>query len=100
MFPLLQFFFLRLSTSILNKAIAILPRSKRWTSSRDIVEFDVPLLDSYSTRATNVFAKVELGRRDGWRSIGSGEGRELSVLSSSLRGTIRHHGIRQVTSIE
>jgi uncharacterized membrane protein len=37
---------------------------------------------------------VELGRRDGWRALGNGEGRELSVFSASLRGTVKRHGIR------
>ena len=39
-------------------------------------------------------AKVELGRRDGWKSLGEGHGRELSVLTATLRGNIRLEGLR------
>lgn len=62
----------------------------------DTIEFDVPLLNSYTPGTSKVLAKVELGRRDGWKSVGNGEGREISVLSSTLRGVIRHHGVRRV----
>jgi hypothetical protein len=43
-----------------------------------------------------VIANIEVGRRDHWRSLGAGEGRELSVLSANLRGTLRHKGVRCV----
>lgn len=39
-------------------------------------------------------ARIDLGRRDGWKSLGSGEGRELSVWNAALRGAVRRHGIR------
>jgi len=54
----------------------------------------VPLIDNFATGTNLVIAKVDLGRRDGWREIGRGEGRELSVYSATLRGTLRHQGIR------
>ncbi|KAF9650082.1 hypothetical protein BDM02DRAFT_1535313 [Thelephora ganbajun] len=54
----------------------------------------VPLLDNFATGTNLVIAKIDLGRRDGWKGIGRGEGRELSVYSATLRGTLRHHGMR------
>jgi hypothetical protein len=56
----------------------------------------VALLKSYAVGTANVLAKVQLGRQDGWKSIGHGEGREISVLSASLRGVVKHHGLRYV----
>jgi hypothetical protein len=56
----------------------------------------VPLMSNFVTMSNSVIAKVDLGRRDGWKGIGHGEGRELSVYSATLRGVLRHHGIRFV----
>lgn len=56
----------------------------------------VPLMESFVTVSNSVIAKVDLGRRDGWKGIGRGEGRELSVYSATLRGSLRHRGIRFV----
>lgn len=56
----------------------------------------VPLMDNIVTVSNSVMAKVGLGRRDGWKGIGRGEGRELSVYSATLRGALRYHGIRFV----
>lgn len=56
----------------------------------------VPLMDSFVTVSKSVIAKVDLGRRDGWKGIGRGEGRELSVYSTTLRGVLRHRGVRFV----
>lgn len=58
----------------------------------------VPLIDSFEIGSNPVIAKIDLGRRDGWKGIGRGEGRELSVYSATLRGTLRHRGIRGVVS--
>lgn len=41
-------------------------------------------------------ARVEVGRRDLWKTLGRGEGRELSVYSASLVGSVRHSGIKYV----
>lgn len=56
----------------------------------------VPLMDNFVSVSNSVVAKVDLGRRDGWKGIGRGEGRELSVYSATLRGVLRHRGIRFV----
>jgi len=65
-----------------------------WKSGPPVSTQHVHLMDEFMPRTSRVLAKVELGRRDGWKSIGNGEGRELSVISASLKGTIKHHGIR------
>lgn len=43
-------------------------------------------------------AYVEIGRNDQWRNLGSGQGRELSVVSASLRGVVVHSGLRYAFS--
>ncbi|KAG5653338.1 hypothetical protein H0H81_000960 [Sphagnurus paluster] len=43
-------------------------------------------------------AFVEVGRSDGWKSLGAGEGKELSIISASVRGSVVHHGIRGLVS--
>jgi len=53
----------------------------------------VPLIENFATGANLVIAKIDLGRRDGWKGIGRGEGKELSVYSAALRGTLRHRGV-------
>ena len=54
----------------------------------------IPLITSFTPGTSRVMAKVELGRRDGWKSLGEGHGRELSVLTATLRGNIRTEGLR------
>jgi hypothetical protein len=73
----------------------VLPPSKSlvWSSPK-LVNLDIVFLESHAPGASRVIARVELGRRDGWRALGNGEGRELSVFSASLRGTVKRHGIR------
>jgi len=54
----------------------------------------VSLMDNFATGTNLVMAKIDLGRRDGWKGIGRGEGRELSVYSATFRGNLRHRGVR------
>ncbi|PSS37586.1 hypothetical protein PHLCEN_2v602 [Hermanssonia centrifuga] len=58
------------------------------------VELHIPLLYNIDVGTRNAVARVELGRKDQWRTLGSGEGRELSVLSAFLRGVVVHNGLR------
>ncbi|KZT72782.1 hypothetical protein DAEQUDRAFT_663249 [Daedalea quercina L-15889] len=62
------------------------------------VDMDIPLLSSFSLDSKRVVARVELGRRDQWKSTGSGEGRELTVFSAMLRGVVVHKGFRGLIS--
>jgi hypothetical protein len=59
-------------------------------------KLNVPLIDKFVTDTDLVKANIDLGRSDGWKGIGRGEGRELSVYSATLRGTLRHRGVRYV----
>ena len=45
---------------------------------------------------SRALARVELGRRDLWKTIGDGHGRELAVISGAIRGAVLHHGVRYV----
>ncbi|KAI9461782.1 hypothetical protein HD554DRAFT_1487943 [Boletus coccyginus] len=58
-----------------------------------LIDLDVPLLSSYVPGTSKMNARIDLGRRDGWKSLGNGEARELSVWNAALRGAVRRHGI-------
>lgn len=60
------------------------------------MDIKIPLLASYTPGTSFVNAFVEVGRKDGWKAVGSGEGRELSVYSASLQGIVSHQGFRRV----
>ncbi|KAF9229132.1 hypothetical protein BS17DRAFT_689440 [Gyrodon lividus] len=88
-------------TTIKRPSIALAPPSKRGfllSSSPRLVDLDVHLLASYAPGTTKVNARIDIGRRDEWKGLGSGEGRELSVWTASLRGVVRRHGIRGLVS--
>src|SRR5712691_6987679 len=71
------------------------PSSFRW-SNPSTTTLKIPLLSSYVSGASDVVARIELGRQDGWKSIGSGEGKELSVLTAFINGRVRPQGVRLV----
>jgi len=52
------------------------------------------MLESFEADSSSLSARVEIGRRDDWKLLGTGQGRELSVISASLRGLAVPHGIR------
>ncbi|KIJ68602.1 hypothetical protein HYDPIDRAFT_106814 [Hydnomerulius pinastri MD-312] len=84
-------------TTIRKPSIALPPPSRRGfllSSPPRLVNLDIPLLWSYAPGTTKVNARVDLGRRDEWKNLGNGEGRELSVWTASLRGAVKRHGIR------
>ncbi|KAJ7596883.1 hypothetical protein C8J56DRAFT_1158896 [Mycena floridula] len=80
--------------SVRRAAIAIPPRNGFFNGPPSILAIAVPLWASYVPGTSYVYATVELGRKDGWRSLGNGQGRELSVLSAAIHGTVVHKGIR------
>ncbi|KAL6302157.1 hypothetical protein BKA93DRAFT_737358 [Sparassis latifolia] len=87
----------RTLASIRRPAIVLPPSSAPWSflyNRPGTVDLQIPLLTSFVPSTTRVIARIELGRRDQWKSIGSGQGRELSVLSAFLRGVVVHKGIR------
>ncbi|TBU62059.1 hypothetical protein BD310DRAFT_990344 [Dichomitus squalens] len=62
------------------------------------VNLELPMLNDFVVGTSRATARVELGRRDQWRTLGEGHGRELAVLSGSVRGFVRKHGIRGLIS--
>ncbi|KAF8481072.1 putative adipose-regulatory protein-domain-containing protein [Russula ochroleuca] len=87
----------RVLTTVRKPAIILPPSSFRLLNP-STTTLKVPLLSRYVSGASRVVARVELGRQDGWKSIGSGEGKELSVLTAFIRGTVRPQGVRGVIS--
>ncbi|KAG1825781.1 uncharacterized protein BJ212DRAFT_1316112 [Suillus subaureus] len=84
----------RTLTSIRKPAIVLPPtKSQVWPSPK-LVNLDILFLESHAPGVSRVIARVELGRKDGWKALGNGEGRELSVFSASLKGIVKRHGIR------
>ncbi|KAL5519052.1 hypothetical protein ACEPAH_735 [Sanghuangporus vaninii] len=63
-----------------------------------LVQLTVPLASSLITGVNRVKAHIELGRKDGWRTLGQGEGREVSVYAASLNGMVRPQGLRRAVA--
>ena len=72
------------------------PSSFRWLKPSTIT-LTIPLLSRYVSGVSRVVARIELGRQDGWKSIGSGQGKELSVLDAFIKGSVRPQGVRSVS---
>lgn len=70
------------------------PRTSFSLRKPSTISLTVPLLSSFLPGSSGVTAFVEIGRRDGWTSLGSKEGREISVISASIGGSVVHQGIR------
>jgi len=81
-----------------RKPAIILPSSSYLWSNPSTITLHIPLLSRYVSGVSRVSARIELGRRDGWKTVGSGEGKELSVLSAFIKGTVRPQGIRGIIS--
>ena len=62
--------------------------------SPSTIKVDIALLSQFIFGTSIVNARLELGRSDGWKGIGNGQGRELNVLEATLKGTVRPRGIR------
>ncbi|KAI9513040.1 hypothetical protein F5148DRAFT_1158281 [Russula earlei] len=83
--------------TVRKPAILLPPSSFLW-SNPSTMTLQIPLLSRYVSGVSRLTARVELGRQDGWKSIGSGEGKELSVLTAFIQGSVRPQGIRGVVS--
>ena len=55
---------------------------------------NIPMLYDVVIGTTRALARVEIGRRDQWKTLGEGYARELAVMSGAIRGAVQHHGIR------
>ncbi|KZP10541.1 hypothetical protein FIBSPDRAFT_801111 [Athelia psychrophila] len=83
---------------IRRPAIITPPHSSFWITRPSSVDLTVPLLTAFTPGTSQVVGRLELGRRDEWRNLGQGHGRELSVLSVSLRGVTKPEGLRGLIS--
>lgn len=56
----------------------------------------VPLLEGFSASSylSSLRARLQVGRQDGWTSVGRGEGKELVIVEAFARGKPRLSGIR------
>ncbi|CAA7259917.1 unnamed protein product [Cyclocybe aegerita] len=77
-------------------AIALPARSSFIFPKPITARVTVPLLHSFISSTPNVVAHIEIGRRDGWTTLGNGQGREVSIAQASLRGLAVPHGIRGI----
>ncbi|TFK30793.1 hypothetical protein FA15DRAFT_608275 [Coprinopsis marcescibilis] len=77
-------------------ALIVAPKAGWFYGAPNVVDIEVPLLSSFISGAVAMKANVTIGRLDGWKSLGQGEGREVNVLSASLRGLAVPHGIRGI----
>ncbi|KIK70837.1 hypothetical protein GYMLUDRAFT_296633 [Collybiopsis luxurians FD-317 M1] len=80
--------------SVRRPAITIPPKFSFFKTNPHLVTIDIPMLDSFVPGTRQLAVDIVIGRQDIWKSIGSGEGRELSVFSASLKGILAHKGIR------
>ncbi|KAI0639815.1 hypothetical protein C8Q77DRAFT_1083014 [Trametes polyzona] len=82
-------------------AIVLPPSASPWSliyNRPGTVDLNIPMLKDFVLGTTRALARVELGRKDLWRTLGEGHGRELSVLSGYIRGVVLHHGVRGLIS--
>ncbi|KAI0721221.1 hypothetical protein C8T65DRAFT_705269 [Cerioporus squamosus] len=78
-------------------AIVLPPYAAPWTylyNRPGTIDLNLQMLSDFVVGTTRALARVELGRRDQWRTLGQGHGRELAVLSGTIRGIVKHHGVR------
>ncbi|PPQ67035.1 hypothetical protein CVT26_009932 [Gymnopilus dilepis] len=75
-------------------AIALPPTSRLFFSTRTTSHINVVLLESFVPGKSGLSAHVRIGREDSWKTLGSGQGREVSVTSAYLRGLVVPHGVR------
>jgi hypothetical protein len=86
--------------TVSRPAIALPPKRAAFSLSAvpRLIDLDLPLLSSHVPASSRMNARIDLGRRDGWKTLGTGEGRELSVWNAALRGAVRRRGIRGLVS--
>ncbi len=58
------------------------------------IDLNIQMLSNFVVGTSRALGTIELGRRDQWKTLGEGRGRELAVLSGTLRGVVLHHGLR------
>ncbi|KAG8951631.1 hypothetical protein FRC04_005919 [Tulasnella sp. 424] len=59
----------------------------------------VPIFDSLVPGYGTVRAKIEVGRQDGWTTVGKGEGKELAVVQAFIKGNVKLRGLTAILAI-
>ncbi|KXN83891.1 hypothetical protein AN958_00971 [Leucoagaricus sp. SymC.cos] len=78
-----------------SRPALVLPPTPGWIfKAPNAINLDMMLFDSFIAKTSDILAYIEVGRRDGWKSIGPGQGREVSIMSAVLRGKEIPRGIR------
>ncbi|KAG5726131.1 hypothetical protein E4T56_gene2505 [Termitomyces sp. T112] len=85
-------------SSVRRPAIVFPPRTSFFRRKPSTISVTVPMVSSFLPGSSTIIAFVEVGRGDQWKSLGNGEGREISVISASVKGSVVHHGIRGLVS--
>jgi len=78
-----------------SQSIFVPPRT--WLRSPSTISHSIQLLTDVVPTASRLFAHVEVGRKDGWRSLGEGAGREVSIVQAWLVGEVKLSGLRYVS---
>ncbi|CAG8672471.1 14749_t:CDS:2 [Acaulospora colombiana] len=90
-----------------NRPAAILPQPKRGVirrllpiaSAPSYTDMTITILPDWTPGTSQaLYGHLEVGRRDGWKSLGLGEGREITVVESYVRGRVLLSGTRRVCS--
>ncbi|KAF8349761.1 putative adipose-regulatory protein-domain-containing protein [Amanita rubescens] len=84
--------------SVRRPTFILAPKTSFFSIKSNVIKLDVPLLKAYLPGTSKLIALVELGRQDAWKSLGGGEGREVSILAAHIQGAIVYHGIRGFVS--
>jgi hypothetical protein len=66
-------------------------------SSQAYTEVVIQILPSWTPGTSSpLYGVLEIGRRDAWKTLGRGEGRELTVLEAYVKGKVLLQGTRRV----
>ncbi|KAG8909108.1 hypothetical protein FRC01_007128, partial [Tulasnella sp. 417] len=59
----------------------------------------IPIFDSLVPSYDTVRAKIEVGRQDGWTTVGKGEGTEFAVAQAFIKGNVKLQGLTAIRAI-
>ncbi|KAG6819493.1 hypothetical protein H0H93_011307 [Arthromyces matolae] len=81
-------------------AIVFPPKTSVFYRNPGTVRVVIPMVSSFVTSSSTIVAYVEIGRQDQWKSLGTGEGREVSVITASVQGSVVRGGLRDAEDDE
>ncbi|KAH7104217.1 hypothetical protein BKA62DRAFT_693896 [Auriculariales sp. MPI-PUGE-AT-0066] len=89
-------------TTVTNLTVASVSRPsiitppRTWLVSPSTIQHSLLLIPEMIPTASRLLAHVEVGRKDSWRSIGTGEGREVGIVKAWLVGHVKLSGLRAI----